>query len=363
MIVYDQTTIAFIQRTQELLKDILRNLSIEVRRSRFLYRGYLYPITVVVFEGKEFGHFNAPYFQIGLNKKLIYSAKDSVLRDILKHELAHYLTHIEFGAVSPHGEEFKSVCERFGFPQEVAAATMNLDEANLNKEGDLTSERILEKVKKLLQLAQSSNAHEAELATMKANALLLRHNLDQFQSSAEEEALYLDRVLIQKRKDAKITAISDILQHFLVKTVFSMGKNSCTLEVFGTLTNVKLAKYVAEFLNRELDHLWEVSKKEHALQGLRAKNSFFLGVAKGFEQKMKTSAQSFSGSEQKALTVVKKDLDVKVRKIYSRLTSTYSGSRLDEHAAGLGVQKGKNLSIRQGVETSSKNLYLSHSKT
>lgn len=361
MIIYDQTTLAFIQKTESMIREILVALGFEVRRTRFIVNKYLYPIQVVVFEGKEWGHFNAPFMQIGLNKKLIYLAKDAVLRDILKHELAHYLTFIYFGTTQPHGKEFKEICTRFGFAEEISAATINLAEANLAKEGDLTSERVLEKVKKLLQLAQSSNPHEAELATLKANQLLLRHNLENL--PRDEESLYLDRILIQKRKDAKLTAIYDILRHFIVKPVLSFGKDVCCLEVSGTLTNVKLARYVAEFLSYEMERLWEMAKTEENLQGLRAKNSFFLGIAKGFEEKMKISKSQMTTSDQKALVIVEKDLNAKVRQIYRRLSSSSSEGKTDLRAAEAGARKGKNLTIRQGVESSAKNLYLSFFKS
>ncbi len=357
MIVYNDTTLAFIQRSEVLVKDILQSLNFEVKRSRFLCKNYLYPIHVVVFEGTELGHFNAPYLQIGLNLKLIYSAKDSVLRDILKHELAHYLTYIRHGEVQSHGPEFRATCLEFGFPQEISAATMNVEMSNEKKEGDLVSERVIEKVKKLLQLAQSSNPHEAELATLKANELLLRHNLDHIQGE-ELETIYLDRLLYRPRKDAKLVAIYEILRHFIVRPVLSFGKNSCCLEVSGTLTNVKLARYVAEFLDRELDRLWDTVKAEENLQGLKAKNSFFAGVARGFDEKMKMSKASFSPSDQKALVLVEKKLDHDVRLIYRRLGSSHSGGIVDERARSLGVDKGRNLTIRQGVEGSSKKLYL-----
>jgi hypothetical protein len=364
MIIYDQTSIAFIQRTEGLLKEILVSLGFEVRTKRFVFKKLLYPINVVVFEGgSEFAHFNASYYQIALNRKLIYLAKDAVLRDVLKHELAHYLTFLEYENVSAHGFEFKQTCRQYGFPNEVALATMNLDQANLAKEGDIDSERILEKVKKLLQLAQSSNTHEAELATVKANALLLRHNLDHIKFKNEDEPIYLERVLVQKRKDAKTTAIYDMLRHFIVKPVISYGKNTCCLEISGPLTNVKLAVYVANFLDQEFEHLWKKAKIEHALQGLRAKNSFFLGIAKGFDEKMKDAKSSLSATDQKSLMVVEKDLSARTKMIYRTLSSARSGNNIDSHAGALGVQKGKNLTIRQGVETSSKNLYLGFSKS
>ena len=364
MIIYDQTSIAFIRRCEELLKEILLSLGFEVRLTRFVFRTHLYPISIVVFEGSsDLAHFNAGYYQIALNRRLIYQAKDSVLRDILKHELAHYLTYLEYGSVQAHGAEFKETCRAHGFPDEIALASMDLGQANTEKEGDIDSERVLEKVKKLLQLAQSSNTHEAEIATLKANALLLRHNLDHLKINHDDEPLYLDRVLFQKRKDAKISAVYEMLRHFIVKPVISYGRGSCCLEVSGSLTNVKLAVYIAQFLDKEFDHLWKRARDQHGLQGLRAKNSFFLGIAKGFDEKMKESKAQFSTNEQKALLIVEKDLDAKAKLIYRRLSSTRPGNNIDSHAGALGVQSGKSLSIRQGVEGKSKGLYLSYSKS
>ena len=363
MLIFDSTTLAFIQKAEAFLKEILKEAGMNVRTSRFEYNKYTYPINVVVFEGKEWGHFNAPYYQIGLNRKLIYLAKDSVVRDILRHELAHYLTMIIYRGVevNPHGKEFREVCARFGFPEDVARATMNLDESNLEKEGDLQSERILEKVKKLLQLAQSSNSHEAELATLKANELLLRHNLDYLKDKVEPT--YLDRILIQPRKDAKLSAIYEILKHFIVKPVISMGKNTVCLEVSGSLTNVKLAGYVANFLDQELDHLWKLAQKEHGLRGLREKNSFFHGVAQGFDMKMKRSKEAYTPEDKKALIVVEKKLQVDTQMIYGRLSSIRSGHQSDAHANALGKEKGQNLNIRNAVEGKAKNLYLSFFKS
>lgn len=347
MIIYDSTTLAFIQKTEQMFREILKECGLSVRRSRFLWKNYLYPIHVVVFEGKEWGHFNAPYFQIGLNRRLIWSAKDSVVRDILRHELAHYFTLLEFGNVQPHGKEFHSICERFGFPDSVSAATMNLEIENESREGDIHSERILEKVKKLLSLAQSSNAHEAEIATLKANALLLRHNLDYVE---KEESLYLDRLLVRSRKDDKLTAIYEILRHFIVRPVISMGRGTVCLEVSGTKTNVTLARYVAEFLERELDHQWDLAKKEYGLSGLRAKNSFYLGMARGFDEKMKGVKKEFTEEDQQALVKVEKNLEENIRLIYRRLGTVSSGRQTDHEAREAGKEKGRNLSIRHGVQ-------------
>lgn len=358
MIIYDETSFAFIRKSEKILRSVIANIGLTVGRSRFQVGKILYPIHIVVFDGPELAHFNAPFYQIGLNRKLVYGAKESVLREILQHELAHYLTFIEHGEVQPHGPEFHETCRRYGFPVEVARATMDLQSVNELKVGELDSERVLEKVKKLLQLSQSSNVHEAEAATLKANEILLRHNLS-FVNSSDDEPLYLERLLPRKRKDSKLMAIYEILRHFIVRPVLSQGKGVCCLEVSGTKTNVELAQYVANFLDRELDDLWLKAKKEFRLSGLKARNSFYLGVASGFDMKMKSMKEKFSDTDRRALRVIEGELDQKVARIYRRLSSSSSSNSIDGKAHSLGHESGKSLTIRKGVESNSaKGLYL-----
>lgn len=350
MMIYDETSIAFIQRATQMLCEILAEIKIPVRDGSIIYNNKRAPINIVVFEGKELGHFNHNYLQIGLNKRLIYSVKDSVVRDILRHELAHYLTRLKYGSnVQDHGIEFKKICKDCGFSERVVEATMSIEEANNEKEGDLVSEKIVEKVKKLLSLAKSSNAHEAELATVKANEILLRHNIDMI--SEKREAIYVTRVLSTKRKNPKMTAIYSILSNFVVRTVINKGSSECCIEVSGTKTNVMLASYIAEFLDRELDRLWKEAKKEHGLSGTRSMNSFFYGIANGFNDKMKRSKTAMSESDQMALVVIDSELKELTKNIYTQLKTTYSRSTTDAKASALGRIKGNDLSIHQGVNS------------
>jgi hypothetical protein len=115
---------------------------------------------------------------------------------------------------------------------------------------------------------------------------------------------------------------------------------------------------VAEFLDREMEHLWNEAQRVHGLKGLRAKNSFFAGIAKGFDQKMGQAKQDFTTDEQKALILVERGLDEKTKMIYRRLSSYSSGARYHEEAGHLGMEKGRNLTIREGVESKAKGLYL-----
>lgn len=363
MMIFDRTSQVFIQKIEGMARSIFQELGFKVSRSRFEFNKYLYPISIVVFEGSELGFFNAKFYQIGLNRKLIYSAKDAVLRDIIRHEIAHYLTHLHYPVQSsPHGQEFKEICARYGFSGDIAAATINLELANEAKVGDLESERVLLKVQKLLKLAESANVHEAELATLKANELLIKHSLDHIHTNTEE-AVYLDRLLYSPKNNSKLVAIYEILTHFLVRPVISHGHKQSCLEICGPKTNVILARYVAEFLDFQLDHLWKEAKIEHKLSGLRAKNSFMLGIAAGFHEKMKRTENEMNVSDKKSLILVKKQLEINLALVYKRLGSTRSSHQLDVNARNAGVEKGRNLSINKGVETKSQGLRLTWRKS
>lgn len=363
MMIFDRTSAAFIQKTEGMARSVLQELGFKVNRLRFEFNKYLYPISIVVFEGSELGFFNAKFYQIGLNRKLLYSAKDSVIRDILRHEIAHYLTHLHYPhGASPHGAEFKEICQRYGLSEEIARASIDLELANDQKEGDLESEKVLNKVQKLLKLAESSNAHEAELATYKANELLIKHSLNH-NDTFKEETIYLDRILYSAKNNSKLVAIYEILTHFLVRPVISHGHKQCCLEICGPKTNVILAKYVAEFLDQQMDYLWSEARGEHKLTGLRAKNSFMLGIAAGFHEKMKKSQREMDVSDQKALITVKQQLEINLSQVYKRLGSTRSTHQMDVSARNLGVEKGKNLTINKGVESKSKGLQLTWRKS
>ena len=53
------------------------------------------------------------------------------------------------------------------------------------------------------------------------------------------------------------------------------------------LWNIEIADYVAGFLIEELENRWDHAKKQHVgLKGMVAKNSFLLGIAKGYCNKI-----------------------------------------------------------------------------
>lgn len=332
-----------------MAKEILaKEVGLSFSRSRFEWRGRLYPLHLVIFEDqKKLGDYDYSQWRIGLSKRLMREAKDAVIRDVLRHEIAHLMTHLEFGhEVQAHGTEFKSICARYGWDSEVSSSSLELLRANESYEGDLAGEKLLARLKKLMALSESSNPHEAELATSKANELLVRHNLERIELEMADE-VYVVPVLFSAKANAKMHAIYEILKTFYVAPVFTKRRGLVALDVVADKTGVAFAEYVASFLSHELDRLWEVTKKEQKLKGARAKNSFYAGVARGYVSKIKDSQKSFS---QTALIKVENESMQMLKRVYSRLSSTSSNSKTDMSAMNHGTSAGRNLTIRAGVE-------------
>jgi hypothetical protein len=363
MFLYSNTIKAFISRVREDVREIVNSeMKMQMDRSRVFYKGVFYPLNIVVFEdNSRLGYFDSRTYELGLSKKLMYQAKASVLKNIIRHELAHFIAFIIHGPHVMHGDEFKNVCRSYGWDQEVERAYGNVAFENEKIEGDLKTEKLLERLKKLLALTSSDNPHERELATLKANQLLLEHNLDMTrQTHAEDETVYVKRVLEATRKQTKHVVIYEILKTFFVSPVFNHGRGIFYLEVIGDKTSVELAEYVAHFLDIELEMMWkEAKKKNPTFKNIAAKNSFLRGVSKGYVEKIesqkKKSAQSFE------LALIEKNLSAQLKTVYSRIGhASMSGGTHHQGANAAGIESGRNLSIKPGISNkSSKTLLLS----
>lgn len=361
MFLYSETIKTFITRVRASVREIVKNeMGLPMEKSRVFYKGFYYPLNIVVFEdNSRLGYFDGRTYELGLSKKLMYQAKDHVLKNVIRHELAHFMAYIYYGPRVLHGQEFKEICRSFNWDSEVELAYANITLENDLIEGDLKTEKLLARLKKLMALSSSDNVHESEAATLKANQLLLEHNLDLTRAnSSEEETVYVKRVLESTRKQTKHVAIYEILRTFYVSPVFNHGKGIFYLEVIGDKTSVELADYVANFLNTELEVLWNEAKKNNpAFKSVAAKNSFFRGVARGYVEKI--DAQKKSSVSSTDLVLIEKNLSRKLSIVYSRIGhSSLSGGLQHSGANAAGVASGRNLSIKPGVSNQSKKTFL-----
>ncbi|MBC7540427.1 MAG: DUF2786 domain-containing protein [Bacteriovorax sp.] len=367
MFLHSKTISAFISRVRNDVREIVNNeMKLKMERSRILYKGILYPLNIVVFEDNtRLGYFDSRSYELGLSKKLMYQAKDEVLKNIIRHELAHFMCYLLLGPQILHGEEFHTACKSFGWGPEVYCAYANIDLENEKvSQSDEKTEKILARLKKLLALASSDNIHERELATLKANQLLLEHNLDlsKTRHDSDDEIVYVKRVLEATRKSAKHVAIYEILKTFFVSPVFNHGRGIFYLEVIGDITSVELADYVAHFLDTELSVLWKQTQKENPrLKGKSSKNSFFNGIAIGYIEKIEKQKSTLATGGD--LVAIEKNIQKNLRIVYPRIGhSSLSGGQHNAEAHNAGKTKGANLSIKPALNSgsSSKQFLLSN---
>ncbi|MCX6990654.1 MAG: DUF2786 domain-containing protein [Chlamydiae bacterium] len=357
MFIYSEKINFFIQEIRYSIKDILSHeVKLKVTRDRFFDKNqqFSYPISVVIYNDRTMlGYFDANFLEIGIHERLMYASKKQ-LHDLIRHELAHYLTFIQSGQVAlPHGPEFKDFCKSVGWGEEIYNATMSLTEEQ--KIEALEDSDIFRKIQKLLALATSSNKHEAELAMIKSQQLLLKHNLEsRFIDTDDKDKVFLKRLIKQPKKTAKMRSIAKILETFFVSVVFNRNKEGTHLEILGTAMNVQIAEYVADILQDKLEDLWDMSKKEYNLKGAIAKNSFFYGVAKGYSDKISALKRSYQTEVTSALIILEKALERGKEIAYKRLVSSKSSGHYCRESSELGEKAGKGLSINLGIGKSSK---------
>ena len=359
MIIYSDVALTFLKEVRAISLKVLKfEMNLPFERKRLLYKGYYYPLDFVIFEHPTIlGQYIPGKYQIQINKHLIYKSDESILTNIIRHEICHYLTHIKFGVdIPPHGKEFHHICEHYSYGPEVSRATIEL--GHQLGEKFKNDEKIYEKIRKLFHLATSDNSHEAELATIKANELLRKHHLSNKSIASSNNETILDTVLTGKKVQAKHEAIYQILKEFLVAPVFNYQRGSFSLEVIGPRVNVMTAKYVSDFLSHTLEEIYDKAKKENKnLRGVRAKKSFMSGIAHGYLNKIKnTNQRHFQSNE---LVKIESEIQEHLNRVYPRLRGRYSKSNgVDQMASKLGHDAGKKLNINPGISSNQKKVFL-----
>ncbi|HEB91772.1 MAG TPA: DUF2786 domain-containing protein [Deltaproteobacteria bacterium] len=353
--VFSASIESFLGRLLVMTKRILREeFGVHVGRSRFRTAdGWSWPIQLVAIDdATRVAYFDAGDCTIGIHKRLMYTAKDRVIADILRHELAHYFTHIEHHASgleeSSHGARFQATCDRYGLSSEARRASIEICRQNDLIEGELANEAVIARFQRLMSLAESDNEHESALAIVRANELMVRHNLDATALAGGDprEVEYCVRlVLPAKRGSPRLSAIAEILREFLVFPVHVKEG----LEVTGTRSNVEHAEYIAAYLDRALAAAWRRARGLDPKRRLREK-PFMTAAAETHVGKLRESRARLPAEDRNALVVLGKELDWAGRGIYGGSVHTTSSTYRNCRASrSLGARAGAELEIRRAV--------------
>lgn len=325
------------------------------------------PILEISDSKKEFGAWHPAPRIMRLSRHLIYNYSWAVSLQVLKHEMAHQVCSEIFAIVGPpHGEAFQHACELLGVLPEYRRAgsvvARMVEQATGGSKISTRGRECLARVQKLLALSQSSNEHEATLAMQKANELIEKHHMEELGNDPEQRYGFgiIDRK--KKRIESYQRRICTILHDFFfVRVVLSSlydplcNETYKTIELLGSKENVAIAEYCYFFLENRLASLWSLHKHRFKGSPRTEKNSYYLGLLRGFYNKLqeqKESKKDFDIEPQIGDLVVaeEKRLEIFVGMCFPRLRkSARSGAKVYSNTYNEGVETGKTISFAEGL--------------
>jgi hypothetical protein len=259
-------------------------------RSRF--GGRLTPPVIVLSDAtSHLGRWHSATRMLELSRTLVMERPWLEVASVLEHEMAHQFVDevLRVRGETAHGETFRRVCADRGIDARAAGAP---DPARPEEGGDAT-DRVLDRIRKLLALAGSPNQHEAEIAMRKAHELMLRHNVEL--SAARTECSYEIRHLgePEKRGTRVESEIAGLLSElFFVKVIrvpvylSQLGRSGLVYEIAGTRANVEMAAHVWAFLLATADRLWAENRHDTRVRSGRDRLIYQSGVIRGFHDKL-----------------------------------------------------------------------------
>ena len=236
----------------------------------------------------KLGSWNTSYRLLSLQREFVYQSGWLEVLEILRHEMAHqYVNEVLHVTESPHGKVFKTVCLERGIDARAQGAPQLSTE----------SQRILNRVKKLLALAESQETNEAELAARQAQSLIVKHHLNEHLNPIDENSL--NQICAKQITEPtsrvprySYQIISLLSEFFFVEAIWvsainiRTGKTGRVAEISGKIEDVEIADYVYQFLLRNMDRTWKNHRLSSGAKGLKSKNSFLLGLIAGFRAQL-----------------------------------------------------------------------------
>lgn len=223
---------------------------------------------------------------IEISRPLVTSEPWAAVLEVLKHEMVHqYVGEVlRETQQTAHGAAFRETCARLGVDSRASGVPAMQDDPR---------DRVVERIARLLALAESPNRHEAEAAMAAAQRLMLKYNIDT--AAPKDDAGYgfahvgrpTGRVLEHERLVAMILG-----KHFFVEAIWIPvyrpleGKRGSVLEICGTRANLAIAEYVHGFLHQTAERLWLEHRKKHDVASNRERRSYLAGVMTGFADKL-----------------------------------------------------------------------------
>jgi hypothetical protein len=308
------------------------------------------PRLMLTDSASRWGRWDGEHRTLEISRQLVLHKDWGVVLEVLKHEIAHqYVDEVlQCRDQAAHGPAFRQVCKERGFDARSAGLPSGTSEAQVET-------RILQRVSKLLALAESPNVHEAQNATVAAQRLMLKYNIDSVAEHRPHAYGFRQLGKPTGRTTAAARMLASILgDHFFVEAIWVPvwrpleGKRGTVLEVCGTPENLELAAYTHSFLNHTAAQLWDEHKRQHGIKKNTDRQSFVAGVMAAFWEKLE--AQKRANRKAGLVWVGDRDLDTYFRKRHPHVRRTRLVGRHRPEAYVHGMQAGRSIVLRRGVK-------------
>jgi len=267
--------------------------------------------------------------------------------EVLKHEMAHqFVLEILKEDETPHGPAFRAICERLGIDPRASGLPEVSSETGVHP--------LLDRVQKLLALAQSDNRNEAEAAAAAAQRLILKHNLtvDAERKSTSYGFRHLGR--ITGRVSEWERRLGNILnEHFCVEVIWvpayrrSEQKRGSIMEAVGSPDNLELSAYVYDFLSAAAERAWLTHRQEKGVDSNRERMTYLAGVMSGFAEKLAEQAKLHKRDG--LVWVPHPELHVYTRKRHPYLRTVHHQGHRRGDAFAHGQKAGRDVVLHRGL--------------
>jgi len=333
------------------------------------------PIFSITDSRTEYGSWWPENREIRISSFLIRNHSWDVTIQVLKHEIAHQICSEIFQDIREgHGGKFVKACNTLGLQENFRHSKGDLPERIDRPKKENISHKIIEKIRKLLALAESSNDHEARLAMETAGRLLKKYNIQTVEKETEKNYVYAIINRKKKRIEGYQRRIIQILtQFFYVRALCSSlydplnNQTYKTFEIFGKKENVEIAEYCYHFLEQKLSFLWQCRHRDFKGNKRFAKKSYYFGLLQGFhdtllEQEGITRKSRQSGvvpslTSSELILANDRELDMFIKERYPRLTKrSGTGSMILKDVFDTGVDAGRDMVFHRALRANTGNL-------
>lgn len=221
--------------------------------------------------------------------------------------------------------------------------------------------KIVEKLQKLLALAQNNNQPaEMEAAMLKARQLAMEHDIDlaSISSSAEKKSLniVMKRFCVGKRFGVANDYVCWILKdHFSVAVIYTGSRaNGKWISLIGTEMDTEMAHFVYNFLMERFMDCWRgYHETRNCAVGFRT--SYLRGLHAGLHEKLGAQKNQLTPEHQNVYGLVLRNKETAIQeglaKYFPELKAVKKKDvTVDADAYFTGKADGKNISISRPLE-------------